>query len=81
MEGGVSEQEMTVQMVAQKCGVSRMTVYNWINAGKVKTYGVRGATRVDMDSLEQHLANKPVTNADGGGTSDTSSDTEVVTGL
>lgn len=76
----MSEQEMTVQMVAEKCGVSRMTVYNWIKAGKVKTYGVRGATRVDPNSLEQHLANKPVTR-DGGGHTSGSRHTEGVTGL
>ena len=72
--------EMTVQMVAAKCGVSRMTVYNWIKAGKVKTYGVHGATRVDLESLRQHLANKPVAR-DGDGHASGSHSNEGVTGL
>ena len=53
-------EELTVQQAAQMAGVSRQTVYNWIKANKVKTYGVHGATHIDRGSFDEHLSNQPV---------------------
>lgn len=62
-------EELTVGMVAKMTGKTRQTVYNWIKAKKVKTYGVHGATRIDRDSLDSFLNSLPAVR---GGVSDIS---------
>lgn len=73
-------EELTVGMVAQMTGRTRQTVYNWIKANKVKTYGVFGATRIDRESLDEFLANKPVVGQPSASTSGTDA-IEDTTGL
>jgi excisionase family DNA binding protein len=79
MEAGMSD-ELTVQMVAQMTGKTRQTVYNWIKANKLKTYGVHGATRIDLDSLTAFLNAKPVAR-DGEVTTSGTPSPEGATGL
>lgn len=72
--------ELTVQQAAQMAGVSRQTVYNWIKANKVKTYGVHGATRIDRGSFDEHVSSKPVVGQPSASTSGTDA-IEATTGL
>lgn len=52
----MSEQYMTMREIAARIGVSKMTVYNWIRAGKIPAYRFGDLTiRVKREDAEAFL--------------------------
>lgn len=45
----------TVEEVAQRLKVSHMTVYRWINAGKLDAYKLGGEFRISEQAIKRFL--------------------------
>ena len=70
----MSFNEITVADVAEQCGVTRQTVYNWIRSGRLKSYGVKWATRIDRDSLANLLLERAAARTDAVSSADSSNE-------
>jgi len=47
-----NERWINIMRAASECGVSRRTIYNWLNAGRLKTKRTAGGClRIDASSL------------------------------
>ena len=49
----------TIQEVADMFHVTRKTVYNWINAGRLRAMRVGGTLRVDQAEIDRIKQGKP----------------------